>query len=164
MVRDLVVRPVPLDVGHDVEAFECSNKALQEYLVRQALTDQHSRRSLTYVLAVTGQVVAYASIVPGVVEAALLRERVAERGRRQVVPVVVLSRIAVDRGWQRQGIGHALLAWAVNQAAGAAQVIGARAFVTTALSQETRSFLEKGGFVPFAGDIYRLYMPLGARD
>jgi GNAT superfamily N-acetyltransferase len=164
MVRDLVVRPVPLDVGHDVEAFECSSKALRQYLVRRALADQRSRRSLTYVLAIVGRVIAYVSIVPGVVEAALVRDRVEERGRRQVVPVVVLSRIAVDRGWQRQGIGGALLAWAVNQAAGAAQVIGARALVTTGLSPEIRSFLEKGGLVPFPGDVYRLYMPLGIRD
>jgi|WetSurMetagenome_2_1015567.scaffolds.fasta_scaffold38259_2 GNAT superfamily N-acetyltransferase len=161
MVRDLAVGPVPLDVGHDVEAFECSSKALQQYLVRRALADQHSRGSLTYVLAVTGRVIAYASLVPGVVEAALSRDRVVERGRRQVVPVVVLSRIAVDRRWQREGIGRLLLAWAVNQAAGAAQVIGARALVTTGLSRETRSFLEKGGFVPFPGDVHRLYMPLG---
>jgi GNAT superfamily N-acetyltransferase len=164
MVRDLVVGPVPLAVGHDVEAFECSSKALQQYLARQALADQHSRRSLTYALAVAGRVIAYASIVPGVVEAALLRDRVEERGRREVVPVVVLSRIAVDRRWQRQGIGRALLAWAVNQAAGAAQVIGARALVATGLSRETRSFLEKGGFVPFPGDVYRLYVPIKVGD
>lgn len=164
MVRDLLVRPVPLDVGHDVEAFECSSRAHRQYLAREALAEQDSRKTRTYVLAVEGRVIAYASMAPGVVEAALLRDRVEERGRRQVVPVVVLTRIAVDRSWRRRGIGHALLAWAVNQAAGAAQAIGARALVTTGLSRETRSFLEKGGFAPFPGDIYRLYMPIEVRD
>ncbi len=156
-----MVGPTPLDETHDVESFGCSSVALERYLHREALVDQGSAKIRTYVVSEGARVVAYLCILAGVVEAAPSRERIAQRRRRQAVPVVVLSRIAVDREWQRMGIGRALVEWAVRRSAGAAQVIGARALVTTATDHRTRSFFENNGFEPLPGDVYRFFAPLG---
>jgi GNAT superfamily N-acetyltransferase len=150
--------PVPIDATHDVDSFDCGVGRVNGYLARHALTDQGSAKIRTYVLAQGGRVTAYCTVAPGVVEAVLSRDRIERRQRRQLIPVVVLTHIAVDLEWQRRGYGTALLEWVIHYGLDAAQVIGAGAVVTTAIGKEARSFVEQNGFVPFPGDARRLYV------
>jgi GNAT superfamily N-acetyltransferase len=151
----------PLCADHDVDQFDCGWRVLDEYLRRRALADQHEAKIRTFIAARSMRAVGYLTIAPGVVEAALSRESVEGRRRRRIVPVLVLSRLAVDLAEQRKGLGRAMLSEALRRSAAAANVIGARAIVTHALSKETRSFFELRGFEPFPGDGFRLYLALG---
>jgi predicted N-acetyltransferase YhbS len=62
------------------------------------------------------------------------------------VPVVVLARLAVDARYQRQGIGAGLVKDAVLRTIQAADIVGARAMLIHALSDEAKKFYEKWGF------------------
>jgi GNAT superfamily N-acetyltransferase len=64
------------------------------------------------------------------------------------VPVVVLGRLAVDRVFQGQGLGRALLRDAVLRTLQAADIIGVRAILVHALSEQTKKFYEDCGFAP----------------
>lgn len=64
------------------------------------------------------------------------------------VPVVLLGRLAIDRGWQGRGLGADLLRDAVLRSVGAAGIIGVRAILVHAVSQEARAFYERHGFRP----------------
>ncbi len=64
------------------------------------------------------------------------------------IPVVVLARMAVDRSWQRRGMGRALFRDAALRVAQAADVIGIRGIVVHALSDEAKDFYLQLGFEP----------------
>jgi GNAT superfamily N-acetyltransferase len=62
--------------------------------------------------------------------------------------VVVLGRLAVDRDFQGQGLGRALLRDAILRTLQAADIIGVRAILVHALSEQAKRFYEDCGFVP----------------
>lgn len=62
------------------------------------------------------------------------------------IPVMVIGRLAVDLGWQGQGIGRALLRDALLRTLQAAEIAGIRAILVHAISAEAKQFYEKCGF------------------
>jgi GNAT superfamily N-acetyltransferase len=68
------------------------------------------------------------------------------------VPVALLGRLAIDRGWQSRGLGAALLRDAVLRVVGAAGTIGVRALLVHAISDEAKAFYEHWGFRAAATD------------
>jgi len=67
---------------------------------------------------------------------------------RPALPVVVLGRLAVDRGWHGQGIGRAMVRDAGMRVLQAAEIIGIRGIVVHALSDAAKAFYERIGFEP----------------
>lgn len=63
------------------------------------------------------------------------------------IPVMVLGRLAVDRAWQGNRLGTALLADAIKRTVQAAEIAGIRAILVHAISQEAKRFYELHGFV-----------------
>ena len=64
------------------------------------------------------------------------------------VPVMVIGRLAIDSAYQGQGLGRALLRDAVLRALRAADIVGVRALLVHAISEEARGFYERWGFRP----------------
>jgi predicted N-acetyltransferase YhbS len=62
--------------------------------------------------------------------------------------VAVLARLAVDLGWQGQGIGRALFRDAASRVAQAADAIGIRGIVVHAITGGARNFYLALGFDP----------------
>jgi len=139
--------PEKLGAEHNVSAFDCGEPVLNDWLRRRAFQNQRSGASSTYVVLDKMRVVAYYSLAAG----SVARETASGRTRRNVpdpVPVVVLGRLAVDRTCQNQGLGRALLRDAVLRTLQAADIIGVRAILVHALSEQAKSFYEKCGFEP----------------
>ncbi|MEX0804453.1 MAG: GNAT family N-acetyltransferase [Candidatus Binatia bacterium] len=137
--------PEKLRAEHDVSAFDCGEPALNDWLRRRALQNQQSGASSTYVVLDKMRVVGYYSLAAG----SVARETAPGRVRRNVpdpVPVVVLGRLAVDQGFQGQGLGRALLRDAVLRILQAADIIGVRAILVHALSERAKRFYEECGF------------------
>jgi len=63
------------------------------------------------------------------------------------IPVMVLGRLAIDRRYQNQGIGRALLRDAVLRVLQVAKIAGVAALLVHALSEESRRFYLSAGFV-----------------
>ena len=139
--------PEKLQAEHDVSAFDCGEPVLNDWLRRHALQNQQSGASSTYVILDEMRVVGYYSLAAG----SVARERAPGRVRRNVpdpVPVVVLGRLAVDRTFQGRGLGSALLRDAVLRALQAADIIGVRAILVHALSEQAKRFYQERGFAP----------------
>jgi GNAT superfamily N-acetyltransferase len=71
------------------------------------------------------------------------------RVRRNIpdpIPVLLLGRLAIDRAWQRRGLGADLLQDAVLRALAAADTIGIRALLVHAISDDAKAFYERHGF------------------
>ena len=63
------------------------------------------------------------------------------------IPMMVLGRLAVDRAYQRRGLGAALLGDAVLRTLQAAEIGGIRGVLVHAISDEAGRFYERNGFL-----------------
>ena len=139
--------PELLGDSHAIDAFDCGVLVLDDWLRRRARQNQASGASRTYVVAEANRVVGYFSLASG----ALATTDAPGRLRRNMpdpIPMVVPGRLAVDRGWQRQGLGVALLRDAVLRTAAAADILGIRGLIVHALSEPAKLFYERHGFTP----------------
>lgn len=73
---------------------------------------------------------------------------------------MVLARLAVDREWQKQGIGAALLRDAEMRTVKAADIAGIRALVVHAKDKVAKEFYQHFDFVPSPTDPLHLFILL----
>ena len=121
---------------------------LDGWLKRRALANQSSGASRTFVLAdQDGRVRGYYAMAAGAVSHQLATSGV-RRNMPDPVPVMVLARLAVERGAQGRHLGAALLQDAVNRAVAVSRNTGVRALLVHALHERARQFYEHYGFQP----------------
>jgi GNAT superfamily N-acetyltransferase len=75
-----------------------------------------------------------------------LERRALTNELRGPVPVMVLTRLAIDHRAQGIGLGAALLQDAVNRAAAVSQNVGVRALLVHALHERAKAFYKRYGF------------------
>jgi GNAT superfamily N-acetyltransferase len=73
---------------------------------------------------------------------------------------MLLARLAIDRRWQAQGVGKALLRDAMQRTLQAADIAGIRAFAVHAKDEEARRFYEHFDFIPSPTDSMHLFVLL----
>lgn len=135
------------------EAFDCGEPSLDRWLARQARQSMDSRDAVTYLLLDDDEVgsgtdlriAGYYALAAGQVlrEAAPL-----EMAKRAPEPIaaVRMGRFAVDRAYQGQGLGAALLSEALRSAVTAGTHVGARVMLVDAISAEAVDFHLRFGF------------------
>ena len=141
----LLLPPEPLAEAHDLAGFRCGEASLDDWLKRRARANQVSGASRTYVVCEGKRIVAYYALASGVIAIENAPGRF-KRNMPDPIPVAVLARLAVDKGWQGQGIGRALFRDAARRVAQAADIIGIRGIVVHAISEEAKSFYVSLGF------------------
>src|SRR5258705_2665508 len=100
--------PEHLNARHELGAFDSGVPALDEWLTKRALANEAAGASRTYVVSAGGRVVGYYAMATG----AVAQEGATGRVRRNMpdpIPAMVIGRLAVDRQYQRRGLGAALL-------------------------------------------------------
>jgi len=141
-----VTAPEPLSSGHRIDAFDCGEPVLDEWLRKRALGNQASGASRTFVVAdASGRVMGYYALAAG----AVAHETATSAVRRNMpgpIPVLVLGRLAVDRQAQGMKLGAALLQDAVKRAIGVSADAGIRALLVHALSERAKQFYLHYGF------------------
>ena len=144
---------------HDRKRFDCGVSALNFYLQRGANQDQ--RRSLTkiYVLAEGERIIGYYSISAHSVMRDNLPDDIKLAGYRDV-PFLLLGRLAVDKAFQGQGYGDALIFHGFKITLDAAEKVGILGMVVDAKDENAASFYEGFGFRPLRGSASRLVLPL----
>lgn len=138
--------PEPLSPSHDVDLFDCGVPALGDWLKERGATTEASGATCTYVVCDASKVVGYYVLATG----AVARDATPGAVRRNMpepVPVIVLGRLAVERRYQRQGLGQALLRDAILRVLQAADIIGVRAILVRAISEDARQFYLSHGFI-----------------
>ena len=138
--------PAPLAADDQLGGFACGLDSLDDWLKRRARANQVSGVSRTYVVTADQKVVGYYCLASG----ALALNEAPPSLRRNApdpAPVAILGRLAVDKAWQGQGLGAALLQDAVIRTAQAATIVGIRGVLVHALSEEAKAFYEHHGFI-----------------
>jgi GNAT superfamily N-acetyltransferase len=59
---------------------------------------------------------------------------------------MIIGRLAVDRDWQRHGVGSAMLRDAIVRTVQAAEIVGVRAILVDAIDEDAKRFYERHGF------------------
>ncbi|WP_244122338.1 GNAT family N-acetyltransferase [Burkholderia latens] len=104
-----------------------------------------SGASRTFVVCDDQRVVAHYALASGAVDVAAATGR-SRRNMPDPIPVVVLARLAVDRGWQ--GHGHGMLRDAGMRVVQAADTIGIRGVLARAVSEAAQRYYLHLGFEP----------------
>lgn len=131
----------PLERHHRVDAFDCGEPALNLWLKRFALVNQRNDASKTRVIATDdGRVLGYYSLAAGSVNHAEAPSRVSHGVARHPIPVVVLTRLAVDERAQGSGLGGVLLRDALTVVADVSETVGIRALLIHAKNEAAREW------------------------
>lgn len=150
----------PLDAAHDRTAFLSDSEPLNRYLREQVTQDIRRRVAACFVaLSDRQRIVGYYTLASA---SLLLSELPASIGKRlpryPTVPAVRMGRLAVDRDFQGQGLGSALLADALDRAARAE--IAAFALMVDAKDVAAAAFYQHHGFIPLPDAPLTLFLPL----
>jgi len=157
----------PLAQRHKVDAFDCGNSVLNDYLRRYASQNVRSRYGRTYVYCtdideagVAVSVAGYYTLSMSAIALANCPPDLVRRMPRYPVPAVHLGCLAVDKASQGKGIGRYLLLDAMSRALAAAEVVAARVLEVKAIDESARSFYLKYDFKSFIDNPAHLFIPL----
>jgi GNAT superfamily N-acetyltransferase len=151
-----------LERGDPVAAFDCGQPDLNRYLQRYAWNNHRANSAQIYVACAGPAIAGYYSLSVAGVDYADSPARITKGLARHPVPVMLLARLAVDRTFQGQGLGAALLKDALLRTLQAADIAGIRAVIVQAKNEEARQWYLRFGFEP--GPITPLHLFLLLKD
>lgn len=145
---------------HPVDDFDCGEEALNRFLDRFAFQAQQAGASQTYLALDGDKVVGFYSLAVGSVAHRDAPERLAKGLARHPVPIMLLARLAVGKGFQGKGLGAGLLKDAILRTLQAGDIAGIRAMATHAKNDAARRFYEHFEFIPSPTDPLHLFILL----
>lgn len=134
-----ITAPARLTAAHRIEGFRSREPQLDDWLRRRALANESSGACRTYVVTNGERVVGFYCLATGAVAVAQASGKV-RRNMPDPVPVVIVGRMAVDAAYERRGIGRGLIRDAILRTLAAAEVVGVRAVLVHAKSEEAKRF------------------------
>lgn len=151
-----------LGTHHDVSGFVSGNEELDSWLRRHALAAQQMDSARTFLLVRGGEgagsrVAGYFSLTMSSVLRAEAPPKLVRGLPAYPVGMVLLARLAIDRGEQGKGLGALLLAEALRKAVAAGEAAAARLVVVDAIDDEAAKFYAHHGFIAAPGYPLRLY-------
>jgi GNAT superfamily N-acetyltransferase len=153
--------PTLLTSEHGLEAFDCGEPALNDWLARRALSNQGTGTSRTWVVIDEPArivVAYYASSTASVMRAATPR-RIA-RDQPADLPAILLGRMAVDSRHQGNGLGAAMLKHFMTKAIEVSENVGVRLVLVHAKDNHAKDFYRHHGFIESPVDPLTLMMLL----
>lgn len=141
--------PERLNVHHDLSRFHNGkHDSLDAWLRERALASE-GLSARTYVICAAdapAQVVGYYAISTAMVQRAVLATAKLRRGMPEEIPLLLIGRLALDAGYQHQGLGTELLADALKRCLAATEIAGARAVIAHAIDDDALQFYQRHGF------------------
>jgi predicted N-acetyltransferase YhbS len=149
--------PRPITEDDDTSSFDTSEPALDDYLRQRALANHVQGASRCLVTCRADRVVGYYALASASVQHRDVTGKV-RRNMPDPVPVILLSRLAVDRKEQDSGLGKHLLRDAILRSVAASEIIGVRALLVHALNDTARAFYAHFDFEPSPTDPLHLLL------
>lgn len=143
-----------LEEFDQVEAFDCGDDPLNNYLKRHAWANQQkSSIGVTYVAIDEGAprtVLGYFTLATASVPRDAFPRKYVRGLPPYDLPLILLARLAVDRRFSGKGLGHALISEAFKIALRVADDVGCRCIITDAYRERT-DWYARYGFIPLEG-------------
>jgi ribosomal protein S18 acetylase RimI-like enzyme len=151
----------PLTEQHDRGAFRCGEEALDRYFQTQVTQDVRRRVANCFVVVETAtqRVAAFYTLSAASIPLTELPPDEAKRlPRYPAVPAVRIGRLAVDRHFQRRGLGELMLINVVHRTI--QDAAAAFALLVDAKNDIAVTFYQRYGFRLIAGKPRTLFLPL----
>lgn len=143
-----------LEEFDQVEAFDCGDDPLNNYLKQHAWANQQkSSIGVTYVAIDEGAprtVLGYFTLATASVPRDAFPRKYVRGLPPYDLPLILLARLAVDRRFSGKGLGHALISEAFKIALRVADDVGCRCIITDACRERT-DWYARYGFIPLKG-------------
>ena len=150
--------PVILTKEHDITQFDCGKSALNNYLLKNALDNTLNNSSKCYITTRGNKVVGYYCLSVCSVEKYSTPIRISKGLGGYPVPLILITRLAVDLTEQNKGIGYSLLMHALLMSIQVSTKVGVRGIIVHAKDEQAKEFYLKYGFEPSPIDNLHLYM------
>ena len=146
-------RPIVLTSAHDLSTFQSGEATLDDWLRTRALKNLASGASRTFVLCAAGsqRVVGFYALSMGSFYAVDTPGSI-RRNMPDLIPSVILGRLAIDENAQGRGLGGLLLNDAVERSLVAAENVSARLMIVHAVSEKAEQFYLRFGFTRMSGE------------
>ncbi|MBI4560490.1 MAG: GNAT family N-acetyltransferase [Candidatus Rokubacteria bacterium] len=158
----MAYRVEPLGKQHDRSTFSCGTEALDRYLRQQARQDERKRVAAPFVLCEgsSNEVLGYYTLSALSIEVGAWPLEVARKlPKYPLVPTTLLGRLAVDTRLRGKGAGEHLLMGALRRVLEASREVASVAVVVDAKDESAVAFYRHYGFVSFADEPRRLFLP-----
>jgi len=156
-------REEPVSRTHNRKAFDCGESALNEFLQRHARKSHELGGTKTFVAIDDGDnqtILGFYSLGPAAVQYARAPETVRLGLARHDVPCFRLARLAVDRRYQKQGLGGQLLLAAGRRCLLASAEVGGVALLIDAKNKMVAEWYAGYGAVAMEDAPLTLLLPL----
>lgn len=151
----------PLDKLHVRGSFDCEIEPLNVYLRKYALQNQKKDAARTYVIAnEENQVLGFYTLVFGSVSIEETTPEISTGLGKYPIPVILLARLAIDKGQKRKGLGKKLMRDALLRAVRASEIAGLRAFLVHAKDESAKELYERLGFEPSPHNEFHLFLKM----
>lgn len=142
----MTFRSEHLRAEHVLTGFNSGEPVLDEWLIDSALNADRMGTARTFVWSDDELgVVAYLSLCPHEIRRDMLSSKVGG-GSPNVIPAILLARLALHRDLHGEGLGAQLLVDAVGRAVDAVRIAGGRFIVVDALHERAAAFYPHFGF------------------
>ena len=136
-----------LSAAHELAAFDSGTVALDDWLRRSARHAEAANTGRTYVWVEPGSraVVGYFTLAAHLLRRADVPQGIG-RGSPEVIPAILLARLALDRSLHGKGLGGELLLDALERAVDASTRAAPRFIVVDAIDEAAVHFYRRFGF------------------
>ena len=151
-----------LDKRHNRDDFNCGNQALNQFLEQTARQHIQKGISRTFVLIDTEQpdiIISFFTLSLCEVRVEKLPPKFAKKYPSKVAGVK-LARLAVNKAYQRQGIGEIMMIEAMRRAVVVAENAGGIGLFVDAKDEAAKTYYTRYGFVGLEDVFLEMFLPL----
>ncbi|SDX17934.1 GNAT family N-acetyltransferase [Aequorivita viscosa] len=152
-----------LNTKHRKNEFSCGKDMLDNYLQRQANQDIKRKLSVCFVLNdnETDLLKGYYTLANNSIAQELIPAEFQKKlpNSYKSIPTTLLGRLAIDKRFQRQGVGKLLLVDALRRSYDISKSIGSFAVVVDPIDEDAEKFYYKFGFIKLP-DSGKMFLPM----
>ena len=153
----------PLDSKHNKLDFSCGKELLDNYLWKQAKQDVKRKLSACFVLVdkETGKISGYYTLSSNSISNNLIPDSFKKQLPKSylAIPTILLGRLAIDKDFQKRGLGKVLLIDSLKRCYDTSNSIGAFAVIVDPLNESAELFYNKYGFIKLP-DSGKMFLPI----
>ena len=139
--------PILINKNHDFSDFDCGEPALNEFAKKDAFEQYQNNESSTYVLTLadSNKVIGFFTLAHYSVRTSKVSELVP--GQYSATRLILLGRLAVDKLYQKQGLGEDLTSYALELCYETSKLLKFKGVGVHPKNEKLLQFYSKFGFL-----------------